>query len=222
MLFKELFGKSPIEPLQMHMKLVREAIELLQSLFEYEFAHDQENQRNVRKKIMKLEYKADLLKETMRDGLPTSFMMPIKRNDILNLLNQQDNIIDTVEDIAIVTSLKDIELPEDMQKNFFEFLDTVNAVYEDCYKLVDNLDELLAASFAGPEAEGMKERVDELEALEWETDKRGYQFSKKVFAREDEFTKGQFYIITKTIVLLGKLADKSEKAAKTIRMFLVR
>ncbi len=222
MLFRELFGKSPIKPLQKHMEMVKESIELLEDFFNAKFKNDVQKAEELSKKLFKLEHEADLLKEQIRDNLPSSFFMPINREDLLNLIKQQDNLIDLVEDLVIVNNLKEKIFPEEMKEDFFILFNKVKEVFKDCYELVNNLDELLAATFTGPEAEETKEKVLELEELEWETDKIEYKFSKKIFENEDKFTKGEFYLAIKTVLLLSEIADKSEKIAKVIRMFLVK
>ncbi len=222
MLFRELFGKSPIEPLQEHMQIVSQAVQLLDDLFRLKFDHDYDAHKVIAKKIMKLEHEADIKKDLIQRNLPSSYMMPMARLDVLALLKSQDRIIDIVEDLAVISSLKKDIFPECIREDFFRYLQKIFAVFDDCYKLVDNLDELMAATFTGPEARYAEAMVTEVEKLEWETDKLEFKFSQKVFEIEDIFTKGQFTLAIKIIQKLARLADCAEKAAKTIRTFLVK
>lgn len=67
-----IFGRSPFKPFQTHIEKVRETLAHVEPFFEAFLAGDREAARAARKRIMKLEHEADLLKNDIRDHLPRS------------------------------------------------------------------------------------------------------------------------------------------------------
>ena len=87
-----LFGRSPIRPLQEHMAKVYACVQQLKPLFDAVIINDQSTVAEARKKIAKLENEADELKWELRHHLPTGLFMPVDRRDLLDVLMMQDKI----------------------------------------------------------------------------------------------------------------------------------
>ena len=69
-----------------------------------------------------LEQKADQKKNDIRNHLPRSLFLPIDRSKLLDILTLQDCLADRAEDIAVMTTLKRIEMIEPIKANFNDFL----------------------------------------------------------------------------------------------------
>ena len=72
-----LFGKSPISPLQTHMSLVVACAEKLQDFLNAAIANDWEKAEEVFSVISQKEDKADEMKRELRLQLPKSLFMPL-------------------------------------------------------------------------------------------------------------------------------------------------
>ena len=99
-LLLKLFGKSPFGPLQAHMRVVVRCAEEVPGLFDALCAGDEKKILEIRDEIFALENEADEIKNELRSHLPKTIFMPVDRRDILEILDLQDSIADTAQDIA--------------------------------------------------------------------------------------------------------------------------
>ena len=95
-----LLGSSPFKPMQAHMRVVIECAEEVPGLFDALIAGDQAGLGATKDRIFAKEAEADELKNDIRAHLPKSIFMPVDRRDFLEVLNMQDSIADTAQDIA--------------------------------------------------------------------------------------------------------------------------
>ena len=111
-----LFGQSPFKPLQEHMRVVVQCANEVPRLFEALQSGDQAQLTTIRDRIFALESEADDIKNQMRAHLPRSLFMPVDRRDLLEILDLQDSIADTAQDIAGMLVVRKMEFPEPMQQ----------------------------------------------------------------------------------------------------------
>ena len=95
-----LLGSSPFKPMQAHMVIIQECVSEVPALFDALIADDQEKITRQKELIFEKEHEADLLKNDLRVHLPKSLFMPVDRRDLLELLELQDTIANTAQDIA--------------------------------------------------------------------------------------------------------------------------
>ena len=88
--FTNLFGRSPIKPMQEHMAKVRDCADLLTPFFEAVLANDWEAAAQQQQAIRKIEHEADRLKKTIRLQLPNSLCRPMPSGDLPARLSLQD------------------------------------------------------------------------------------------------------------------------------------
>jgi uncharacterized protein len=218
-----LFGRSPFKPLQAHMEKVQESLVLIRPFFEAFLAGDDEKAREIRKKILKLEHEADVLKNDIRDHLPHSYFMPVDRRDLLSMLHQQDDLADLCEDLVIVATLREsLPLPADFHPKILETVDLSIRACNTARELLDRLDELQEASFGGPEAEAVLAMVHRVGLEEHEVDKHIYTLAREMFRRESEFEVTALWLWQKILELIGKLANASESIGDHLRLMLSR
>ena len=114
--FANLFGKSPFKALQDHMRVVLECAREIPPLFESLAAGDQGGVVAAKEKIFEKEAEADRIKNDLRGALPKSLFMPVDRRDLLEVLQMQDSIADTAQDIAGLLIERRMEIPDFMQQ----------------------------------------------------------------------------------------------------------
>jgi predicted phosphate transport protein (TIGR00153 family) len=113
--FANLFGKSPFKALQDHMRVVLECAREIPPLFESLAAGDQ-GVVAAKERIFEKEAEADRIKNDLRGALPKSLFMPVDRRDLLEVLQMQDSIADTAQDIAGLLIERRMEIPDFMQQ----------------------------------------------------------------------------------------------------------
>ena len=104
------------------MVKVVECVSLLPEFFEALHNGDHTQVMALREKVYEAEHAADTIKNEMRDNLPRSIFMPINRRDLLDILDLQDSIADTAQDIVTVITNRNMIPPEELQEKIVQYL----------------------------------------------------------------------------------------------------
>ena len=110
-----LLGKSPFKPMQAHMSLIMECVAEVPGLFDALIEGNQDELIKHKDRIFSKENEADVLMHELHIQLPKSLFMPVDRRDLLELLNMQDQIANTAQDIAGLMTERDMSVPEGME-----------------------------------------------------------------------------------------------------------
>lgn len=215
-----LFGRSPFTPLESHMEEVTICVYLLIDLFDALRNQDHHRLEDVAKKIGEQEHKADLTKNNIRNHLPKSLFLAIDRAQLLEILALQDSIADKAEDIAVLITLKPIEILEPFSQDLQLFLAKSIETFNGARKIIKELQELLESSFGGIEAEKVRSMVDDVAFKEHEVDLIQRNLLKKMFAVESQMSYSTFYLWQKIFQALGSISNLSENLAYRVRMTL--
>ena len=218
--FLNLFRPSPFKALQVHMQIVSRCVHLLVEMFEAIDRKDYKLADELAANIERLEHQADIAKNDIRNHLPKSLFMPIDRNNLLSILSMQDNVADSAEDIAVLTSFKKLEIPAGVKINFYAFLKRNIETFDCVQQIIEEIGELLEFSFGGVEAEKIKTLVNEVAIKEHEVDLLQHALLKAFFAMEAEISYGSFYLWMQLIAAIASLSNLSQKIANRVRMTL--
>lgn len=93
-LIGDLFGHSPIRPMQEHMRAAVECARQILPLFEEMVAGDMAAVAARHQQIDRLEHEADRIKNEIRSHLPKRMFLAVERRDMLEILDYQDSIAD--------------------------------------------------------------------------------------------------------------------------------
>jgi len=220
--FANLFGQSPFKALQRHMRVVLDCMREVPPLFEAVAAGDQERVRTLKDKIFELENDADTIKNELRSNLPKSLFMPVDRRDLLEVLQMQDSIADTAQDVAGLLVERPMGLPEFLKEPLMTLAERCVDACEHSGKIIEELDELLATGFRGREATRVEEMVEELNRIEEETDQLGLELTRRLFQHEDELKPVSVMMWYQLIQWVGDLADYAEKVGDRLRLLIAR
>jgi hypothetical protein len=215
-----LFGRSPFAPLQAHMQRVSDCVHLLPSLFD---ALEKKNYvlvEEIANKISELEHQADLTKNDIRNHLPKSLFLPIDRTHLLEILSTQDKIADRAEDIAVLATLKPLELLPIFSMEFKDFLKQNIDAFDSARAIIKEMHELLESSFGGIEAEKVCAMVEDVSFKEHEVDLSQVHLLKKLFQAEDSMTYTTFHLWQKICECVAGISNLSETLALRVRMTL--
>ncbi|MBQ76415.1 MAG: TIGR00153 family protein [Gammaproteobacteria bacterium] len=217
-----LFGKSPFKGLQVHMRAVLNCVHEIPILFAALEAGDQEKVVAAKDKIFEHESEADQIKNEMRGALPKSLFMPVDRRDLLEILQMQDSIADTAQDIAGMLVERRMEVPDFMQEPMKALVMRCVDACEQSAKIIEELDELLATGFRGREATLVEEMVEALNLVEDDTDELGIALTRLLFEHEDEMKPVSVMMWYQLIEWIGDLADYAEKVGDRLRLLIAR
>jgi uncharacterized protein len=217
-----LFGKSPISPLQAHMTLVVACAEKLQDFLNAAIANDWELGSDIFDKISKKEDKADEMKRQLRLQLPKSLFMPLDRGDLLDLLSLQDRIANRTKDIAGLMLGRKMSIPEPLQQQMIDFVSSSIEAGRQALKAINELDELLEVGFSGKEVDFVEKMIGELDQLEDKTDLLEQEIRHKLFDLEQDLPPIDMIFLYQVIDMIGELADLAEGVGGRLQLLLAR
>jgi len=217
-----MFGKSPFKSLQAHMGIIKECVSEVPPLFDALIAADQQALTTQQEKIFAKEEEADILVDELRMHLPRSMFMAVDRRDLLTLLDSQDSIADTAQDIAGLMMQRDMSVPSEMAEPLKEFVQRCVDTCLHSAVIVERIDELIETGFRGREAENVEDLVDELCKIEAETDVMGQNLARSLFANEDNMKPVSVIFWYQMIQWIGNLADNAETVGKQMRFLIAK
>jgi hypothetical protein len=215
-----LFGRSPFVPLQLHLDKVADCVEATFSLLERIREGEDPNVEETAREISKLEHKADLVKNDIRNNLPRGLFLAIDRSQLLEILSLQDSIADKAEDIGILMSLRTAKMLDSLVEPFGEYIKGNKDAFHKARDVMRELDALIESGFGGVEATRVVQMVDAVAESEHNCDIMQRKLMKQVLDHEDELSVGNFFVWQRLLHEIAGISNYSEKLANRIRMLL--
>jgi predicted phosphate transport protein (TIGR00153 family) len=215
-----IFGSSPVQPLEKHIGLAYACAKQLNGFFAAAIAGDWDTASGIRDEIGRLEHEADDLKKEIRLNLPKSLFMPVPREDLLELLLVQDKIANRTRDVSGIVMGRKMVIPESVAEQFQEFVSRNVDAAKQARKSVRELDELFTAGFRGAEVDLVAGLIEELDQIETDTDDKQAALRWAVFAIEDDLKPVDAIFLYKVIELTGEIADMAERVGRRLELLL--
>lgn len=218
----ELFGKSPFEPIAKHGQIVEEVIQEVSPLVEAFLAQDWSETKEVSDRISRQEHRADQVKAEIRDHLPRSLFLPVDRGDLLRLLKAQDAMADAVEDLAVLITMRQTRVPEDLKPHVRALTDQILQAAKTWFTISKLLPQLQEAAFTGPEVKKVLDLIDTLGEQEWRSDQLGAQLGRESVLLEEELGAISLSFIMRIGQKLGDVPNHAETAGDMVRLMLAK
>jgi predicted phosphate transport protein (TIGR00153 family) len=217
-----VFAKSPIKPLEKHIRLVVKCSNQLIPFFTACHEQNWSEAAKIRRKISKLEQDADALKRQLRLELPGGLFMPVDRADLLELLTQQDKIANRSKDIAGRVLGRKLEIPTKLQEQFSVYLARCIEATEKAAEAINELDDLLETGFSGREVALVENMINQLDEIEDDTDLIQIALRKDLLALENDLNPVDVMFLYQIIDWVGDLADLAERVGARLEILLAR
>jgi len=217
-----VFAKSPIKPLEKHIRIVAKCCNQLVPFFAACAEQDWSTAGKIRTKISKFEQDADKLKRQLRLELPGGLFMPVDRADLLELLTQQDKIANKAKDIAGRVFGRKLVIPEILQTSFVEYVARNIDAIEKAADAINELDDLLETGFRGREVELVEKMINQLDSIEDDTDSMQIKLRSDLLAIENDLKPVDVMFLYQIIDWVGGLADLAERVGARLEILLAR
>jgi uncharacterized protein len=218
-----LFGRSPIGPIQEHMSIVNQAAQLVPDLLRASAVDDWEKAGQIRMEIVKAEAAADSLKRSVRRNLPNSLFLPVRRSDLLTLIGIQDHVANTAKDIAGLIIGRKIRFPPTLHDTSIKLAEVAAATSHEALRAIQELDELLEVGFTGSEeirrVEDMLKTVDDLER---HSDELAIDLRTGLFGLEKDLAPVDVMFLYQIITLICTVADDAESVGNRLQILLAK
>ncbi|MDH4107051.1 MAG: TIGR00153 family protein [Gammaproteobacteria bacterium] len=215
-----IFGTSPVQPLEQHVNIAYQCTKQLIPFFEAAIAGDWEKAKEHRAAVEQYEHEADNLKKEIRKHLPKSLFMPVPREDLLELLLVQDKMANRAKDVSGLVLGRKMRIPDAIAKDFLLFVQRNVDAAKQARKSVRELDELFTTGFRGAEAELVEELVEELDRIETETDQLQADLRAAIFRIESHLDPVTVIFLYRVIELTGEIADMAERVGRRLELLL--
>jgi predicted phosphate transport protein (TIGR00153 family) len=215
-----IFGKSPVEPLERHMNIVYRCAKKLRPFVNAVIKRDLKRMAKARAEIETLENEADDLKKDIRLNMPKSLFMPVPREDLLELLLVQDRIANRTRDVSGIIFGREMKIPKAIAKQYVEFVGCNIEAAKQARKSVRELDELFTAGFKGAEVALIAELIEELDRLETLTDEQQTELRADLFKIEKDLDPVNAMFLYQVIELTGEIADMAERVGRRLELLL--
>ncbi len=217
-----IFASSPFKPLVMHASKGAECVRKLNESISAFCEGNMEKVELICHEVDLIEHEADVIKQTIRSELSSSIMLPVNSNDLLNFLKPQDSISDDAQDVAFWLTLRKFDASDEIRDELKEFMAKTLETVEMYEVLVSTLGELLETSFSKRDVDETLKLVVKVEEMEHQVDIIEKELLKKIFASEDGINLLGVYHLSKLVIGIGDIADKSEHAADRLRTMIFR
>lgn len=217
-----LFGKSPISPLQQHMKKVHSCIKEFGVFAKAANAEDWEKAQAAQISIAQKEHKADKLKKKLRMNLPSTFMMPFSRRDLLDVLLIQDSIANITKDLAGLMMSRRIVFPKEFAEDFIKLTGLCIKTSAAALVAINELDELLETAFSSRQRKLVHQMIKKINELEHDTDIAQSEIREKLFALESSLAPVDVMFYYRAIEWLGETADAAQKVGSRFEVMLTK
>jgi len=217
-----LFGKSPIVPLQKHMKQVHSCLKDFAVFAKAANVQDWEKAETVRISIKNKEEKADKLKKKLRMNLPSTFMMPFSRRDLLDVLLIQDSIANITKDLAGLMMTRHMVFPKEIADDFIKLAGLCIKTSGAALMAINELDELLETAFSSRQRKIVGKMIKTVNELEHETDDAQNDIRNKLFALESDLPPVDVMFYYRAIEWLGETADAAQKVGSRFEVMLTK
>ena len=215
-----IFGTSPVRPLERHMDIVYRCAKKLRPFVNAVINRDLKRMAEVRSQIEALEHEADNLKKDIRLNMPKSLFMPVPREDLLELLLVQEKIANRTKDVSGVIMGRKMKIPKAIAAQFLEFVDSNIDAAKQARKSVRELDELFTAGFKGAEVTLVAELIEELDEIETHTDEQQTRIRSALFEIEKTLDPIDAMFLYEVIEITGEIADMAERVGRRLELLL--
>lgn len=221
-IFANIFGTSPIRPLQAHMAKVHECVELLHPFILAAINEDWNEVKVLRKEISSLEREADRMKKELRKKLPTSTFLAVPRADLLDVLTTQDGVANTAKDAIALIQRRKQKIPPQLADVLTNLIEMAISATEQAQTAINELDELIETGFRGKAVKLVERMLYSLDKIESKSDK--YQVKAQTILQklEGDLPPVDVMFLYKLIDLLGGVADEAERVGSRLQLVLAR
>jgi uncharacterized protein len=217
-----MFGPSPIKPIEQHMYQVYRCAKLLLPFFDAVLTKKWDDALQLHADISKLEKEADLIKRDLRLHLPTGLFLPVGRTDVLELLSVQDRIANKAQDISGLIVSRRMHVPEALAALLIPFLQrSLDAAKQAC-KAINELDQLLESGFRGSEVTVVEEMIVTLDEIEHDSDDKLAEIRHRIFEIEETLPALDVMFLYKLVQWIGDLADHAQTVGGRLQILIAR
>jgi predicted phosphate transport protein (TIGR00153 family) len=221
------FGINMFEQLYEHLCKGMHCAVLLRECLQLYAAGDEEMFAMRALDVSETESQADHIKLAIRNSLTPSIFAALKRNLVLQIVRNQDEICDNAEDTVKLLEVRQTAIPpaamEEVKELMYRVEDTVSMLMAACKLLAEvPADILNTEQRTEPQHGTVIDKLELVHRKEWETDAQLHAFTKVLFEHEKETDPVSVMIAFQVARTISSIADAAENAAEQYTTLISR
>jgi predicted phosphate transport protein (TIGR00153 family) len=217
--FKQLLGGSPFPPMMEHMSLATECVEQLPPMIHAIFDRHEDKITQHRSTVFELETKADHIYDHLSANLPQTKYLPVHRHDIIAVLQQQEAIADTAQDIAGILNVH-LDIAPELREPILNLAGKSQDAVRIALSVIKSLNALVETGFEGPDVDRVNELIDQLIQAEDGADMLGIELMNTLHRHHKDRDPVSTMFTYQVIRWLGELADHAELVGSHMRLLI--
>jgi len=216
----DVFGRSPVKPIQEHMEKAFGCAMLLPAMIQAAQKSDWTKAADMQKQIARAEQEADKLKNSLRTHVPKRLFMPVSRSDLIQLVTAQDEIANCTKDIAGLILGRKIQFPKKLSKQYLEFLNASLAAAGRALAAIQELDEVFEVGFGRREIRSVDSLIKQISKAEKKADKLEVKLRAELFQIEADLPPVEVMFLYRLLELVGDVADHAESTGNRLQILI--
>ncbi len=218
-LHKLLPNETPLNLIRQHVNLIDKSINMLPNLIK-DYFEGKDISQTVHQ-ISEMESQADEIKFQLRDLITQNVKIPFGRSDLKDYIHTQDNIIDSIEDIAKKLSLNRMEgIDEQAQNGLLELVKLNIRGVEYLKQAIDDLKKVVDSYFDSRASEQESKDIVEVVRVEGDIDKLTLKLGQWIYSKKYDVNPIDLMFFRELVRILSKMADSTENAAEKLKNFI--
>ena len=205
--------KATEEEIEQYLDLISKSVLIFKEGVKEYFRVQADRLENRCAEVSIVEREADDLVNIIKYNLYTYMLIPDSRSDVLELLNDMDDIVDTTKQLLLQLSIEQPYIPEFLKENFFELT-------EASYNAVDELIRGVRAFFN--EMKMVHDYVNKVNFYESEADKIEEKIKRKAFGSEELTDLSRKMHIRYFAAKIAQLSDKAEAIGENLLIYCAK
>ena len=158
-----LFGRSPIAPIQQHMSLADESVQLLCQLMQACVDGDRSRGAAIYEQMDGNATQVHALRRDIRQHMPRGLFLAMPRQDLLALLEMQERLAQQAQSVARPLALRSMQIPAALHRPLDRLSTLIAGCAGQCQKAIRELDELITDGFGEREKRVIEKILDALD-----------------------------------------------------------
>lgn len=218
-----LFGRSPITPIQQHMQLAEESVQLLCQMLSAAVAGDRGDPVvELSDLIAANRSRALELRRDIRDALPRGLLLAMPRPDLLALLDCQQRVCDAAVEVTRSIVLRPTDIPAPLAKSLERFCSHLADEAGQVLTAIRELDELIEQGFGDAERRAVVKLLDGAERQLMHCQRIHERLVVKLAQREADIAPLDAMFLYRLLDSLLAVAERSADVAEQLRLLLAR
>jgi predicted phosphate transport protein (TIGR00153 family) len=217
-----LFGKSPIAPIQQHMQLAQEAVQLLCELLTAAADGNRERAGEIQTLLRTTIGEARRLRHDIRTHLPRGLLLAMPRADLLHLVEIQQDILARVMALGSPLAARGLHLDGPVREAADLLSSHIADAADKALAAIRELDEMLEVAFSGHEHGPVHEALDALREQMDACDVQGQRLITEIVAAEASLPPVDAALLYRTADDLAQLAQRCSDVGDQLDLLLAR